>query len=219
MNLEDKDFRRYQKQIGELEARIRELEKERDEAKHDENVVWAEGEVNRRDVEALRTRVAELQKERDDLSSKVVDARSAWIKEQKENAQLRTTVSTLENALRLILPMAKGYASEHPVGSNQEYVEEAERALSGKTGEGLQADIEEATHALMEIQAESQQKTEEKIALRARVKELEGGRRDVWREVVGVLARARDLEPDAGTKALISALLSRARKEVGENVT
>lgn len=36
------------------------------------------------------------------------------------------------DALRLILPMAKGYASEHPVGSNQAYVEHAENVLASQ---------------------------------------------------------------------------------------
>lgn len=35
-----------------------------------------------------------------------------------------------ETALALILPMAKGYAAEHPVGSNAEYVKAAEAALA-----------------------------------------------------------------------------------------
>src|SRR6266446_3308926 len=33
------------------------------------------------------------------------------------------------DALRLILPMAKSYAAEHPVGSNAEYIRVAEEAL------------------------------------------------------------------------------------------
>lgn len=33
--------------------------------------------------------------------------------------------------LRLILPLAKGYAHEHPVGSNQQYVSDAEEFLAG----------------------------------------------------------------------------------------
>jgi chromosome segregation ATPase len=181
MNLEDKDFRRYQKQIGELEARIRELEKERDKEQY--SSLTFETTIDR-----LRTTVSTLRGLLEEIHPLVVEI--------EDNDCVRI------GRMELLRSWLKNYT-----------------ALSGKRGEGLQADIEEATHALMEIQAESQQKTEEKIALRARVKELEGGRRDVWREVVGVLARARDLEPDAGTKALISALLSRARKEVGENVT
>lgn len=34
------------------------------------------------------------------------------------------------NLLRLILPLAKGYAHEHPVGSNQQYVSDAEEFLA-----------------------------------------------------------------------------------------
>ena len=34
----------------------------------------------------------------------------------------------MADKLSLILPMAKGYAAEHPVGSNQKYVESAEEA-------------------------------------------------------------------------------------------
>ena len=43
-----------------------------------------------------------------------------------ENARLR-------EALELVLPMAKGYAHAHPVGSNALYIADAEAALSPKT--------------------------------------------------------------------------------------
>ena len=36
----------------------------------------------------------------------------------------------VREALELILPLAKGYAAEHPVGSNQAYVEQAQAALT-----------------------------------------------------------------------------------------
>ena len=39
----------------------------------------------------------------------------------------------MREALVLILPLAKGYAAEHPVGSNQEYVTHAETILGGET--------------------------------------------------------------------------------------
>ena len=39
-------------------------------------------------------------------------------------------VDNLEEALRLILPMAKGYAAMHDVGSNKKYIEKAERLLT-----------------------------------------------------------------------------------------
>ena len=41
------------------------------------------------------------------------------------------------DALELILPMAKGYASQHRVGSNQKYIEIAEQAL-GKARKGAE---------------------------------------------------------------------------------
>jgi len=43
----------------------------------------------------------------------------------------------LADTLALILPMAKGYAAEHPVGSNQKYVELAEQSKADYDKEGL----------------------------------------------------------------------------------
>ena len=48
-------------------------------------------------------------------------------------AQLAACDSALTetaDALRLILPMAKGYAHAHPVGNNQKFIEQAEAALT-----------------------------------------------------------------------------------------
>lgn len=42
-------------------------------------------------------------------------------------------VDRLRSALRLILPIAKGYASDHRVGSNAEYCQYAESVLSEVT--------------------------------------------------------------------------------------
>lgn len=39
-------------------------------------------------------------------------------------------VSTVRDALRLILPLAKGYAHAHPVGSNARHIQEAEAVLA-----------------------------------------------------------------------------------------
>lgn len=55
------------------------------------------------------------------------DARVAAL--EAENARLR-------EALRVILPMAKGYAHEHPVGNNAFMVQEAELALAEDGKEG-----------------------------------------------------------------------------------
>ena len=41
-------------------------------------------------------------------------------------------IARLEEALRLVLPLAKGYAAEHPLGSNAAYVAEAENVLEGR---------------------------------------------------------------------------------------
>jgi len=43
--------------------------------------------------------------------------------------EVREYVEELEYILKLILPMAKGYAAAHPVGSNSEYIKEAENIL------------------------------------------------------------------------------------------
>lgn len=42
-----------------------------------------------------------------------------------ERDSLRERITELREALTLILPLAKGYAAEHPVGSNQAYVNAA----------------------------------------------------------------------------------------------
>ena len=47
--------------------------------------------------------------------------------------QAKAEVERLREALPLILPLAKGYAAAHPVGSNQKYVEEVE-ALAAELG-------------------------------------------------------------------------------------
>ena len=51
-------------------------------------------------------------------------------------------IEELERTLTLILPLAKGYAAMHPVGSNAEYVQEAENVLTPNavlTGAGQEA--------------------------------------------------------------------------------
>jgi hypothetical protein len=45
--------------------------------------------------------------------------------------QLEREREEVREALLLILPLAKGYAATHPVGSNQKYVEIAARAAAG----------------------------------------------------------------------------------------
>jgi len=41
-----------------------------------------------------------------------------------------TQLEAMAEALRLVLPMAKGYAAAHPVGSNALYIETAEQQLA-----------------------------------------------------------------------------------------
>ena len=50
---------------------------------------------------------------------------------EKEIAHLRARIERLENALSAVLPMALGYAADHPVGRNQEIANAARDALVG----------------------------------------------------------------------------------------
>jgi hypothetical protein len=45
-------------------------------------------------------------------------------------------IAHLEDALRLVLPMAKGWAHEHPVGDNQGKVDEAAAVLGQDADSG-----------------------------------------------------------------------------------
>ena len=51
------------------------------------------------------------------------------IDECEANARLIAAAPELLEALVLVLPMAKGYAAEHPVGNNEAMVQEAIDAL------------------------------------------------------------------------------------------
>ena len=51
-----------------------------------------------------------------------------------EAAIMIAVIEALREALALILPLAKGYAAEHQVGSNAVFVAEAEAALALVTG-------------------------------------------------------------------------------------
>lgn len=75
----------------------------------------------------------------------ILDDESAWIARPDGTVSMRISLAAmmiaerkmklefapLIEALRLILPMAKGYAAEHAVGSNERYVIEAELLLGG----------------------------------------------------------------------------------------
>lgn len=68
----------------------------------------------------------------------VVAPTIADIAEVQQAIQHPASASTagVREALELILPLAIGYVAEHPVGSNQAYVEQARAALAAIRQEG-----------------------------------------------------------------------------------
>lgn len=50
-------------------------------------------------------------------------------REQQKVSHLEAALAVSQEMLRLVLPLAKGYAVAHPVGSNQEYVDAADAFL------------------------------------------------------------------------------------------
>ena len=73
----------------------------------------------------------------DERAKNMDDAAEAITLLRKQRADLRARLEQaearcreLEDALRLVLPMAKGYAAVNRVVSNNEYVARAQRALS-----------------------------------------------------------------------------------------
>lgn len=85
-----------------------------------------------RDVEIKRARVAEH--ELDEAKSKIsqiYDDRRDRLKTMENDLLVQSRqIEGLRSKLELILPLAKGYAAEHPVGSNLEYVKSVESLLS-----------------------------------------------------------------------------------------
>lgn len=80
---------------------------------------------------------AELAKEQQRADFELRRANEALGHLQVLSAKAKDAYAAKEDlckALRLILPMAKGYAHEHPVGSNQEKVNEAAEIL-GRVGD------------------------------------------------------------------------------------
>ena len=53
-----------------------------------------------------------------------------WL-QAHEASEMAKDAENLRTQLRLILPMAKGYARAHPVGNNAAYIAEAEAAIGG----------------------------------------------------------------------------------------
>lgn len=52
-----------------------------------------------------------------------------------ENAKIKHQRDMLLEALNLVMPMAKGYACAHKVGSNAEYIRHAEDTIATVEGE------------------------------------------------------------------------------------
>lgn len=77
---------------------------------------------------------------------RILDDESAWVSRPSEAVSHRIALAAMMiaerkmklefapfvDALRLILPLAKGYAAEHQVGSNATYVRQAELLLDEK---------------------------------------------------------------------------------------
>lgn len=125
------------------EKKIVELLAAKDEAlalKEEELEKWRSGINQNRVVKELSRELTESQKEVERLEQKIADLECADPKCNPLRAKIEALESFLSEAvgaLQLILPLAKGYAAEHPVGSNQDYVLEAERVdlLSRKDGQ------------------------------------------------------------------------------------
>ena len=66
-----------------------------------------------------------------DVATLIAETVSAeYVAIQEANAHLIAAAPDLLAALQLILPLAKGYAYQHQVGSNQAYCEQAELAIA-----------------------------------------------------------------------------------------
>lgn len=106
---------------------------------NDKRAAWVEGQVAKRRDEHIGVHITS-----DEYRTDLHDA-MAWAdnhqledcigspveldNEPQADAQGVSTAG-LREALELILPLAIGYAAEHPVGSNQAYVEQARAALA-----------------------------------------------------------------------------------------
>ena len=85
-----------------------------------------------------------LERDRAEKAEKELDELKIHFAEHEQNvltiqmileAKIQSKIKMLVEALILILPLAKGYAAEHSVGSNQIYVTEAETALAKVKGQ------------------------------------------------------------------------------------
>ena len=56
-----------------------------------------------------------------------------WCDEGDANAKLIAAAPELLEALKLVLPLAKGYAAEHLIGSNSAYCQQADEVIAKAT--------------------------------------------------------------------------------------
>lgn len=75
------------------------------------------------EIDRLRAEVASLSEQYASDGRRIVDL-------TQQLAAANGRVEMLEDSLRLILPLAKGYVAHNNVGSNRKYIEIAEAALS-----------------------------------------------------------------------------------------
>ena len=77
--------------------------------------------------------VADLEQLNENVRGYVEHFRETVDSADKNNTQLEAHIKLLRDNLALVLPLAKGYAAEHPVGQNHYYCVEAEEALNAVT--------------------------------------------------------------------------------------
>ena len=82
---------------------------------------WVEEQVAKRRDEHIGVHITS-----DEYRADLADAMAVADANPIDNDSL----AGVREALELILPLAIGYAAEHPVGSNQAYVEQARAALA-----------------------------------------------------------------------------------------
>lgn len=109
---------RLKKEMTHLEAELAEYKRLRE--------TW------KRSTQDADDRIATLEAENARLREALEIATHSLGKIEMCAQSMSAAESEAKRALRIVLPMAKGYAYEHPVGRNREMVECAEQALAGK---------------------------------------------------------------------------------------
>jgi len=84
--------------------------------------------------------LSRLRAEREEVG---LDATLAELERAKADGHAKAAaMEKLADHLALILPLARGYAAEHQVGSNQQYVDDAANILARHRAGNLDAEIE-----------------------------------------------------------------------------